>query len=99
VAIAPQTPQVDVAEYGRVLATLDDWRAIAFVLVIIIFFSFVERLWASYRFSREREKMWDIAQTMGTNAEKITDALSKLVIEIQVLRGVSSRIESNSSGT
>lgn len=98
---APGNPasSADVLEAGRVLATLDDWRAITFIMLFLIVALMTERLWAAWLMRREREKMWDVAQTMGANAEKIAEAMNGLRTEIVVLRAVSARIETNTPTT
>lgn len=92
--------QPDVIEVGRVLATLDDWRAIAFVLVVLVIASFVERTWygASIRRERndmaaERERMWKVSEKFGAAADKNSDATNKIVTELEVARALNARIE------
>lgn len=91
---APTVAQPDVVDAGRVLATLDDWRAITFVLMFLVVTLVVERLWVGWMMRKERERMWEIAERMGTNADKIADAMNGLRTEIVVLRAVSARMES-----
>lgn len=98
---APAQQHPDVVEAGRVLATLDDWRAITFVLLFVIVALLFERGWAGWRNYRERqqtiderEKLWELAQSFGANADKVADALNGVTREIYALRAVSSRIES-----
>jgi FtsZ-interacting cell division protein ZipA len=43
--------------------------------------------------AKEREKMWEVADKFGEAAEKIGEQTDKLVIELQVLRAISARVE------
>lgn len=90
-----QLSSPDVIEAGRVLATLDDWRAIVFVLIFLIFVLIVERGVSAWQMKKERERMWSVAQQMGVNSEKIAEAMNGLRTEITVLRAVSARMESH----
>lgn len=89
--------QPDVVEVGKVLATLDDWRAITYVLIFIIVVLIVERAWTGWRQQAERSKMWELAARFDASAALVAEALSGVRQEIAVLRAVSSRIESKGS--
>lgn len=98
----PASQHPDVIEAGRVLATLDDWRAMLFGSMFIIVVLLIERGVAAYSMRQERKEMaaereraWDTAQKFGTNAELVAHALSTLTTEITVLRALSSRVESS----
>jgi hypothetical protein len=93
--------QPDVVEAGRVLATLDDWRAIAFVLVLVIVILIVERAWYSSAIrgerrdmSAERERMWGVSEKFGDAAAKYSEATHKVVTELEVNRALNARLES-----
>lgn len=83
----PASQKIDVNEAGRVLATLDDWRAIVFVLIFVIFVMIVERGLTSWQMRKEREKMWAVADKFG-------DAADKLTIQYQVIHALFARFES-----
>jgi hypothetical protein len=53
---APVPKMSDLNDTGRVLATLDDWRAITFVLVVILFLQLVERWIAGWRHSQALDR-------------------------------------------
>lgn len=81
------------AENGRVLATLDDWRAILFVFVVVllIMVAVVITLLRANRAERrdmaaERERMWGVADKFG-------DAAGKLTSELQVQQVLNARVE------
>jgi hypothetical protein len=83
-----------IAENGRVLATLDDWRAIAFVLVIVmlVLVAIIVVLLRATRqerkdMSEERSRMWAVADKFGAAADKLT-------VELQVQAALSARVES-----
>lgn len=83
-----------VVEVGRVMATLDDWRTMMFIMVICLFGQTGIIMWLLRSMSLERRAMWSAAQSFGTNAEKVADALGSLKTEIVVLRATASRVES-----
>lgn len=82
-----------VAENGRVLATLDDWRAMGF-LIAILFIVLVGIIFALLRLVRtdraqiakEREAMWTLSDKFGAAAEK-------LAVEAQVQSNLNARVE------
>lgn len=91
--MAGSVPIPKPSEIAEGLATLDDWRSMIYVLVILLILAAVER-WSSYhRAAKEREKMWEIAQTMGVNAEKIAGAMNDLTAEVKAFRIISARVE------
>jgi hypothetical protein len=82
------------AENGRVLATLDDWRAILFVallLIVSLIITVVVLLRANRQerrdISAERERMWGVADKFGEAAGKLTG-------ELQVQQALNARVES-----
>lgn len=91
----PQNP--DVVEAGRVLATLDDWRAIVFILAFIIVVLIIERGWAGWSMRKERQDMWMVANKFGDASDKLTVVMNDVKTELAVLRYVSSRVESTST--
>jgi hypothetical protein len=85
------------AEQGRTLATLNDWRAIlfvAFLLVLVLgvaLLAIVVVLLRANRterndMTRERERMWGVADKFG-------DAAGKLTGELQVQQALNARVE------
>lgn len=82
------------AEQGRVLATLDDWRAILFVAVLLIvalIVTVIVLLRANRQerrdISSERERMWGVADKFGSAAAQLTG-------ELQVQQALNARVES-----
>jgi hypothetical protein len=86
------------AEQGRTLATLNDWRAILFVaflimvvLTVLMVVIIIVLLQANRQERRdmvsERERMWGVADKFG-------DAAGKLTGELQVLQVLNARVES-----
>lgn len=55
-ASAPTANLPDINESGRVLATLNDWRAIIFVLVVMLFLQLIERWVAGWRHSKALDR-------------------------------------------
>lgn len=88
----------DVIKAGEVLATLNDWRAIVFVMMFLIAFMLVERAFASFQMRKEREQMWLVADKFGQAAEQMVGTVGELKTELAVLRAVSSRVESTHGG-
>ena len=83
-----------VAENGRVLATLDDWRAMGFVIVIlfmVLVFIIVVLLRSTRQerkdMSDERSRMWSVADKFGVAADK-------LAVGMQVQAALFARLES-----
>jgi hypothetical protein len=81
------------AEQGRVMATLDDWRAILFVafLFIVALIATVVVLLRANRLERsdmakERERMWAVADKFGAAAGQLTG-------ELQVQQALNARVE------
>lgn len=95
-AISPETARQigdTLAENGRVLATLDDWRAILFVAVLLIvgLGLTVFTLLRANRHERldiaaERERIWMVAAKFG-------EAAGSLTTEVQVTRALNARVE------
>ncbi len=83
-----------VAENGRVLATLDDWRAMGF-LVAILFLAMIVIIFMLLRstkqerseMSEERSRMWAVADKFGAAADKLTSVM-------QVQSALAARVES-----
>lgn len=76
-------------ESGRVLADLNDWRAIVFVLVLIIFLMIMERFWLQREMRLERKEQREISTVFGNSADKVADAISAMREELGILRAVS----------
>ena len=92
--VAPGVPTIDVVETGKVMARLQDFQLILYVFVLIFVVLVGERIWAGWSMRREREKMWEVADKFGAAAEKLGEQTNKLVVELQVLRALASRVES-----
>lgn len=93
------------AENGRVLATLDDWRAMGFLVVIFfIFFGFIIfillRATRQERkeMSEERTRMWAVAATMGSAADKLAVEMRVQAALLARVEGALTRNESASNG-
>ena len=56
-----------------------------------------ERAALAKEMREERAKMWEVAERFGEAANKIGEQTDKLVIELQVLRAVASRVESRAA--
>jgi hypothetical protein len=90
-----------VAGSGRVLATLDDVRAIYFILVIALLFfgALIIYLIRTNRADRiemrkEREIWMGMGDKFGTAAETLATQTNKVVTELEVQRALSARVES-----
>lgn len=94
-AAAPLSDRLDINESGRVLATLDDWRAIIFVLLIIIVLQMIERWGAARSIRQERAEIAELVKSLGPSTDKVAEALFALKTEMVVLRALTSRVESN----
>lgn len=84
-------------EVGRVMAQLNDWRAITFVLVVVIVVLLLERYAAQREMRLERKAMMDAATSMANNAGAVAEALNSVRQEVVALRLITSRIESFST--
>ena len=86
------------AEQGRVLATLNDWRAMVFALVIItvlVSFVLVAVIVVLLRANRqERRDMAEQQERAWGVADKFGDAAGKLTGELQVQQVLNARVES-----
>ncbi len=82
-----------IAENGRVLATLDDWRAMGFVIVIL-FIVLVFIIFMLLRSTRiERKEMSDERGRMWSVADKFGAAADKLAVEMRVQAALLARVE------
>lgn len=92
----PQNP--DVIEYGRVLATLNDWRAIIFTIVFVFIFIFIFLMaliiWREKAMMVERRENRDLAVSFADSASKVAHSLSELSTKIAVLSALTARAES-----
>lgn len=98
----------DVVAAGRVLATLDDWRALMYIMVItlVLFAALIISLVRALlrrsgemqeerkAMAAERERMWGVSEKFGDAADKLGGETNKVVTELQVQRALSSRFES-----
>jgi hypothetical protein len=82
------------AEQGRVLATLDDWRAILFVALLVIV-ALIITIVAVLRANRlERRDMASERERAWTVADKFGNAAGELSSELRVQQSLSARVES-----
>jgi hypothetical protein len=88
-----------IAEQGRTLATLNDWRAILFIaflfmliLAVVAIAVIVVLLRANrqerHEMSVERERMWAVAKEFGSAAGQLT-------VELQVQQALNARVETS----
>ncbi len=94
-----------VAENGRVLATLDDWRAMGFVIVIlfmVLVFIIVVLLRSTRQerkdMSDERSRMWAVADKFGVAADKLALEMRVQAALLARVEGALTRNESASNG-
>lgn len=80
----PISTGAQLAENGRVLATLDDWRAIMFVLVGVILILILLIIWDRWANFRRDTKL-------ALALDKVGDSLDALTIEIKVGRALQMR--------
>lgn len=95
----PPTAQPDVIEAGRVMATLDDWRAIMFVMLFIIVFLLLFTMWREWAMQSERKLMRGLATSFAESAGKVADSLADLSTKIAVLSALTARAESYIANT
>jgi len=93
-ASAPPSAMPDVAEVGRAAAGLPQDQIPLYFLMVVIAMMIVERGLAAWNMSKEREKMWAVADKFGDAADKLGEAMGELKTELAVLRAVSARVES-----
>lgn len=89
----PQPP--DVIEAGQVLAELTDWRAMMFVLILVIVFLLFFIIYREWVMSRERAAMRDLANSFASSASEVSHSLSDLATKIAVLAALTARAESS----
>ena len=85
-------PPLDINEAGRVMAQLNDWRAITFVLVMVIVLLLVERFWAQREARLERKEMMRLAQEFALNSGKVANALQALRTQVESLKEFADRV-------
>lgn len=102
--MVPVQTTPSVTEVGKVMAGLEDFKLIIFVLLVLIFIMVAERAAAAFgmRAERrdmraERERMWAVADKFGEAATAIGEQTDKLVVELQVLRTLAARVESRAT--
>jgi hypothetical protein len=100
-----QTP--DVVDAGRVLATLNDWRALLYVMVVTqaTFIGLVIALVRALlkrsadmakereEMSQERGRMWAVSEKFGDAADKLGRETNRVVTELEVQRALNARLE------
>lgn len=79
-APTPGQAASQLAENGRVLATLDDWRAIMFVLVGVIVALIILIVWMMIINTRRDARI-------AASNDKVASALIDLTVEIRGMRG------------
>lgn len=86
---SPMQP-ADINEAGRVLATLNDWRAIIFAMLFIIFLMLGALLWAFGKLSKAVESMVSLREAITT----LNTLAQSGAMDARDNRAILSRIES-----
>lgn len=93
--IPQQAP--DVIEAGRVMATLDDWRAIMFIILFVFVFIVVTLLafivWRENAMQKERVALRELAKSFSDSAADVAKSLGDLSTKIAVLAALTARAE------
>lgn len=96
------SPTPDLAEVGRRLAELQDFRLIFYVLIVIVFTMAIERALSAWGMRKERaemrlerQEMWKVADKFTDAAKEFSEQTNKVVVELQVLRALAARVEAN----
>ena len=86
---ATSAPALDVNEAGRVMAELDDWRALMFVMLFLIVLLVGALLWAFGKLAKVVEVMATLRETIlalnelarsgATNAQQNSNAITGMV--------------------
>jgi cbb3-type cytochrome oxidase subunit 3 len=86
-----------VAENGRVLATLDDWRAMGFMFLILVGIIFLVLLAVIILILRaNRQERLDMSARLDralSVSDKFGDAANQLVSELNVQQALNARVE------
>lgn len=90
----------DVVEAGRILANLDDLRAIMFMSAFVIIFLLVFTVWREWAMQSERKimagerkEMRELAGSFATSASVVATSLAGLSTKIAVLSALTARAE------
>lgn len=97
----PSVPQApDVIAAGKVLATLDDWRAVMFMFAFIIIFLLIFTIWREWAMqserklmAAERKEMRELAGSFAASAGLVANTLGELTTKIAVLSALTARAE------
>jgi hypothetical protein len=102
VSASPVQP-VDLNEAGRVMATLDDWRAILFIAMFLIVLLVGALLWAFAKLAKVVEVMAtlretivalrDLAQSGALDARENSNALRGLLASVSRIEADIARLE------
>lgn len=95
-------PTPDIVEAGRVLATLDDLRAIMYMAAFVIIFLLIFTVWREWamqverkNMTLERAEMRGLAASFADSASKVANSLSELSTKIAVLAALTARAEAS----
>lgn len=97
-----QTPlqPPNVVEAGKILATLDDWRAVMFMFAFIIIFLLFFTIWREWAMqserklmATERKEMRELASSFASSAGMVANSLADLTTKIAVLAALTARAE------
>lgn len=85
---ASSPPSVDINEAGRTLATLNDWRAMIFVVLVLLFLQTAERWWAGFRASRTADKFAEGAAALAKSIDTLSasQAVSSVQMQAELAR-------------
>lgn len=93
-------PTLNLKEVGEAIAQLQDFRLIMYVLIVVLVIVVTERGFSAWgmrqerkQLAEERKEMWKVADKFTEAAKGVGDTVDKLVIELQVLRALTSRVE------
>jgi hypothetical protein len=102
---ANPTPSPETLEkLANGLAQLQDFRLLFYVLIILLFLMVLERAWAAAGMRKERkdmvaerQQMWAVADRFSEAAREYGENTDKLVVELQVLRALTARVETTNA--
>jgi hypothetical protein len=104
--VVPLQATPSVTDVADGMARLDPTETALFVLIVLFFVMVTERGLAAWgmrqerqQMSSERQRMWDVSDKFAEAAKEYSEATDKVVVELQVLRALAARVESNSDGT
>lgn len=92
---APTPSPETIEKLADGLAKVQDFRLLFYVLILVLILMVLERWTASAGMRKEREQMWAVADKFTEAAKEYSSNTDKLVVELQVLRALTARVEAN----